>query len=76
VVLLPGLDRRVRFAEIPEPVFVQTLVPHLAFEALDESVPDWLPWLDETQLHTSLVSLEVLRLARKFRPVIRHQHFR
>jgi len=70
------LNRLSRFAQTQEPVLVQAFVPHLAVEALDESILHRLPRFDEVQLHALLVGPHIQSLARKLRPVIRHQDLR
>lgn len=49
VVSTPGFDRPLRVCEIHEPALIQALVPKRPVQALNESVPDRLPVVDEVE---------------------------
>ena len=70
----PSFDYPPSFRQIHEPVLVQTLVPHLVVEALDESILDpSVDVLDEGQLHASWVGPHIQDLASKLGPISYHQ---
>jgi hypothetical protein len=66
----PGFDFLSCILQADEPILIQAFIPELPVEALDESILDGLAWLDEAQLHASLVGPHVQGLAGEFRPVL------
>ena len=56
-------------------MLVQTLVPHLAVEAFDESVLNRLARLNEMQLDASFAGPDIQRLAGELGPIVCNQDF-
>ena len=67
----PLFDFAARIVERDEDVFVETLLPQPAVEALDEGVLNRLARLDELQLHAAFVGPLIEYAASKFRAIIR-----
>ncbi len=72
----PRLHHKLRFLQRHKPVFVETFIPKLAVETLDERILYWLPGLNEVQMHAMLRRPGIECHSREFRPVIQDQRLR
>lgn len=68
----PGFDFCFCIPQISEPVFVQTLIPELSVEALDEGVLDGFPRADEMKCDSSLIGPGIQGFAGEFGTVVDH----
>src|SRR5690606_2644401 len=70
VVQAPVADLFAGMSKIPEPMFIQTLIPEFSVKALDVTILHRLSRLDQLQLNAMMVSPLIQCSASKFRPLI------
>lgn len=70
VIPAPGLDNVLGVPEATEPVDARAFVVELAVEAFDERVIDGFVRSNAPQCHSTLMRLEIERLARELETVV------
>lgn len=76
VVQAPVADLVPSVGEIPEPVFIQTLIPEFSVKALNVTILHRLSWLNQPQFNAMAVGPLIERSAREFRSLIGSNGFR